>query len=234
VKGWLFRINSANCSIPSRKEEGMDLLREIAQSLIQAKVQQTGKLIEKALSGVLEAESILKDALLQGMTVVGDKFKKNEIYIPEVMVSAKAMKMGMEILKPFLVGKETDSLGLAAIGTVSGDLHDIGKNLVCMMLEGVGFDVIDLGIDVPTEKFVQVVKDRRADVLGLSALLSTTMPSIEHVIRALEEASLRDKVKVMVGGAPVTQEYADQVKADGYAPNAGAAAEMAKELLAHL
>lgn len=209
----------------------MDFLQEIARSLIRAKVRETADMINEALASGVKPEKILQDALLEGMSLVGDRFKKNEVYIPEVMVSAKAMKAGMEILKPHLVERKAESRGLAAIGTVSGDLHDIGKNLVCMMLEGVGFQVIDLGVDVPTEKFVRVVKDREPDIVGLSALLSTTMPAIERVIRALEEADLREKVKVMVGGAPVTQEYADDVRADCYASNAGAAAEKARELV---
>jgi 5-methyltetrahydrofolate--homocysteine methyltransferase len=165
------------------------------------------------------------------MNIVGERFKNHEVYIPEVILSARAMKMGMEVLKPALVAKNVENLGVAVIATVKGDLHDIGKNLVCMMLEGAGFEVIDLGIDVPEEKIIKEVNEKQANILGLSALLTTTMPAIKEVISALKASGLRNKVKVMVGGAPVTQEYANQVGADGYASNAALAVDRAKELL---
>ncbi len=168
------------------------------------------------------------------MNVVGEKFKKNEMYIPEVILAARCMKSSMEMLKPILAVKNVKGLGTIVIGTVRGDLHDIGKNLVTMMLEGAGFEVVDLGVDVPEERFLEMVKERQPNILGLSALLTTTLPAMKEVIKTLEGSGLRDKVKVMVGGAPVTEEFAARIGADGYARDAGSAVDKAKELLSRV
>jgi len=166
-----------------------------------------------------------------GMNVVGTKFKNNEFYVPEVLIAARAMHAGMDILKPLLTESGVEPIAKVAIGTVQGDLHDIGKNLVAMMLEGAGFEVIDLGVDVKPEQFVDAVKNQGAELVCLSALLTTTMPYMKDTIQALKEAGVRDQVKVMIGGAPVTQSYADEIGADGYASDAATAVDVAKELL---
>ena len=189
------------------------------------------QLVKDALAEGVSAESILNEGLIVGMTELGEMFKTGEVYVPEILVAARAMKAGTTILKPLLVDANVQSLGTVAIGTVKGDLHDIGKNLVGMMLEGNGFNVVDLGEDVNPEKFVEAVKNG-AQAIGMSALLTTTMPNMALTIQALKDAGLRDKVKVLVGGAPITQEFADQIGADGYSTDAASAAELAKKLIA--
>ncbi len=164
------------------------------------------------------------------MNIVGERFKNNEFYVPEVLIAARAMSRGMEVLKPILVKSGVKPVAKIAIGTVKGDLHDIGKNLVSMMLQGAGFEMNDLGVDVSAQRFIEAVK-QGAQMVGLSALITTTMPSMKEVIDALKKEGLRNKVKVMVGGAPLTQEYADEIGADGYAPDAASAVDKAKELL---
>ena len=189
------------------------------------------QLVKEALNEGVKAETILNEGLVVGMTNLGEMFKNGEVYVPEVLVAARAMKAGTDILKPLLASENVQSLGKVAIGTVQGDLHDIGKNLVGMMLEGNGFEVIDLGVDVAPEKFVEAVKNG-AQVIGMSALLTTTMPMMKAVIDMLNAEGLRDKVKVMIGGAPITQEYSDQIGADGYSTDAASAAELAQKLIA--
>ncbi|MBQ9856905.1 MAG: corrinoid protein [Clostridia bacterium] len=189
------------------------------------------QLVKEALNEGVKAETILNEGLVVGMTNLGEKFKNGEVYVPEVLVAARAMRAGTEILKPLLAKENVQSLGKVAIGTVQGDLHDIGKNLVGMMLEGVGFEVVDLGVDVSPEKFVEAVKDG-AKVIGMSALLTTTMPMMKAVIEMLVSEGVRDQVKVMIGGAPITQEYADQIGADGYSTDAASAADLAQKLIA--
>ncbi|MBQ4619450.1 MAG: corrinoid protein [Clostridia bacterium] len=189
------------------------------------------QLVKEALNEGVKAETILNEGLVVGMTNLGEMFKNGEVYVPEVLVAARAMKAGTDILKPLLASENVQSLGKVAIGTVQGDLHDIGKNLVGMMLEGNGFEVIDLGVDVAPEAFVESVKNG-AQVIGMSALLTTTMPMMKAVIDMLNAEGLRDKVKVMIGGAPITQEYADQIGADGYSTDAASAAELAQKLIA--
>jgi len=189
------------------------------------------QLVKEALAEGVKAEAILNEGLVVGMTNLGEKFKNGEVYVPEVLVAARAMRAGTEILKPLLAKENVQSLGKVAIGTVQGDLHDIGKNLVGMMLEGVGFEVVDLGVDVSPEKFVEAVKDG-AKVIGMSALLTTTMPMMKAVIEMLVSEGVRDQVKVMIGGAPITQEYADQIGADGYSTDAASAADLAQKLIA--
>ncbi len=189
------------------------------------------QLVKEALAEGVKAEVILNEGLVVGMTNLGEMFKNGEVYVPEVLVAARAMKAGTDILKPLLASENVQSLGKVAIGTVQGDLHDIGKNLVGMMLEGSGFEVIDLGVDVAPEKFVEAVKNG-AQAIGMSALLTTTMPMMKAVIDMLNAEGLRDQVKVLIGGAPITQEYADQIGADGYSTDAASAAELAKKLIA--
>lgn len=167
--------------------------------------------------------------LISGMNIIGARFKANEVYIPEVLIAARAMKMSMEILEPKLVEAGVKPIGTAIVGTVQGDLHDIGKNLVCMMLKGAGFQVVDIGVDISPEKFVEEAKATGANIVGLSALLTTTMPAIEKTVLAIKEAGIN--VKVMIGGAPVTQGYADKIGADGYSADAASAVDLAKSLL---
>ena len=206
-------------------------LKQIAENLTQGKAPQVRQLVQQAVDEGGDVQKILNEGLLAGMSVVGDRFKKNEFYIPEVLIAARAMKEGMQILRPLLAEKNIKGAGTVVLGTVRRDLHDIGKNLVGMMLEGAGFEVVDLGVDVTPEKFIQVAEERNADITGLSALLTTTMPAMKDVISSLNKSNLRGKVKVMIGGAPVTQDYADEIEADGYAPDAASAVDKAKELL---
>ncbi len=189
------------------------------------------QLVKDALAEGVGADVILNEGLVKGMTELGELFKNGEVYVPEVLVAARAMKAGTALIKPLLMEANVKSLGTVAIGTVEGDLHDIGKNLVAMMLEGTGFTVVDLGENVSPAAFVEAAKNG-ADIIAMSALLTTTMPMMATTIQALKDAGLRDKVKVMIGGAPITQEYADQITADGYSTDAASAAELAKRLIA--
>jgi len=205
-------------------------LKALADAVINGDQNKALEITKAALEEGTAAKDILDDGLIAGMDIVGARFKKNEIYIPEVLISARAMKMAMEVLEPELVKAGVEPAGKLLIGTVQGDLHDIGKNLVAMMLKGAGFEVIDLGVDVGPEKFVEQVKASKAHVVGMSALLTTTMPGMEKTIKALKDAGT--SVKVMIGGAPVTQDYADRIGADGYAPDAASAVDLAKSLVA--
>jgi len=208
-----------------------DLYASMAEFVISGNIGEVKKLAEQALNKGDKAQTILEKGLLPGMDFVGQRFKAGEMFIPEVLLSAKTMNSAMEILRPLLSESGTHSGGTVIIGTVEGDIHNIGKNLVAMLLEGAGFKVIDLGIDVPSERFVDAVKTRQPHIVGLSALLTTTMPKMKEVIESLVEAGLRDSVKVMVGGAPVTEKFAKDIGADGYAPNGGEAVARAKALL---
>ena len=188
--------------------------------------------VQEALDAKVAPGEILTRGLIEAMAEVGRLFEEGEYFVPEMLIAARAMKGGLAILKPHLADADVKPIGTVAAGTVKGDLHDIGKNLVCMMLEGAGFEVVDLGVDVPPEKFVDAVRGGDVDVLAMSALLTTTMPGMKSTIEALEESGVRDTIKVMVGGAPVTDAYADEIKADGYAADASSAARLAKSLLA--
>lgn len=210
----------------------MSEFRPIIEALMDGNGPEVKKLVEAALENGTEAKTIVSDGLIAGILELGVLFKNNEVYVPEVLMAAKAMHAGLNVLKPILADQEVETKGKIILGTVRGDLHDIGKNLVGMMLEGAGFEVIDLGIDVASEKFVAAVKEEKPAILALSALLTTTMPYLKEVIDLLKEAGLREQVKVMVGGAPVTQDYADQIGADGYAPDAGSAPGLAASLVA--
>jgi 5-methyltetrahydrofolate--homocysteine methyltransferase len=187
--------------------------------------------VNAALEEGISAPDILNEALIKAMAEVGRLFEEGEYFVPEMLIAARAMKAGLAILKPKLIDADVKPVGKVAAGTVKGDLHDIGKNLVCMMLEGAGFEILDLGTDVSPEKFVDAVKVQGADVIAMSALLTTTMPNMKNTVDALEEAGIRDAVKVMIGGAPVTQAYAVEIGADGYAPDASRAATLARQLL---
>ena len=208
------------------------IIEEINAAMQKGKAKQVKQLIPQALEEGIPAQEILEKGLLDAMSVVGEKFKNNEVFVPEVLVAARAMNAGTALLKPYLSTDAGESKGKACIGTVEGDLHDIGKNLVRMMLEGKGLDVIDLGVDVSAEKFVETVQNEGAQLVCCSALLTTTMPNMAKVIDALKAAGLRDSVKVMVGGAPVTPDFAESIGADAYTPDAASAANKAVELLA--
>ena len=205
--------------------------QELATALINGKAPVVKELTEKALAEGEKPGDILNKGLVAGMGVVGERFKNNEFYVPEVLIAARAMKSGMGILRPKLAEAGVEPVAKVAIGTVRGDLHDIGKNLVSMMMEGAGFEIVDLGVDVKPEQFVQSVKEQNTKLICLSALLTTTMPAMKETIQALQEAGIRDGVNVMIGGAPVTQNYATEIGADGYAPDAASAVDKAKELL---
>lgn len=207
----------------------MAILEEIKEALMAGNANKVREGVSKALEEGIAPTTIINDALIAAMNVVGVKFKNNEIYVPEVLVAARAMHAGMEVVKPLLTGDSLKEKGTMVIGTVKGDLHDIGKNLVIMMMEGAGFKVIDLGIDVPAEKFVQAVEEHKPQVVGMSALLTSTMMQMKKTIEAL--AAYRDRIKIIVGGAPVTQKFADEIGADGYAPDAASAVDKVKELL---
>jgi len=209
----------------------MEILQKISEELQKGNYQEVPKLIQEALNAKIPPAKILSDGLVAGMDIVGDKFRRDELFMPEVLISAKAMQAGMNILRPKLIEAGVKLAGKIVVGTVKGDLHDIGKNLVGMLMEGAGFQVIDLGIDVPSEKFVEAVKSQKPNVLGLSALLTTTMPKMKEVVESLVEAGIRKSLKVMVGGAPVTEKFAKDIGADGYAPDAASAVEKARELI---
>lgn len=204
----------------------------ISEALQRGDAEKVEELVKKSLEENLTPKKILEDGLIKGMGIIGAKFKKNEVYVPEVLIAARAMHAGMNILKPKLIETGVENIGIVAIGTVKGDLHDIGKNLVKMMLVGAGFEVIDLGIDVSVDKFVEAVKEHKPNIIAMSALLTTTMVNMPEVIKALEAAGLREKVKIMIGGAPITQNYADQIGADGYSPDAASAVDNAKTFIA--
>lgn len=208
-----------------------DVLAKLAQAVIEGDREATPGLTQQALDQGLDPGVILNEGLMPGMAHVGEAFRSGDMFVPEVLLAARAMQASMDLLRPLLVETDAKMAGKIVIGTVKGDLHDIGKNLVAMMCEGAGFEVTDLGRDVDPSRFVEAVKEASAEIVAMSALLTTTMRSMELTIKALQEAGLRDQIKVMVGGAPVTQEFADQIGADGYAPNAAAAADLAKNLV---
>ena len=205
-------------------------LSELSDAIIKGDQNTAVQITTGAINEGMSPKSVLEEGLISGMNVIGTRFKANEVYIPEILISARAMKMAMEVLEPKLAEAGVAPFAKAMIGTVQGDLHDIGKNLVIMMLKGAGFEVTDIGIDVSPEKFVEQAKNTNSQIIGLSALLTTTMPAMENTIKALK-SNVND-VKVIVGGAPVTQDYADKIGADGYAPDAASAVDIAKSLVA--
>ncbi len=208
-----------------------DILQKIATNLYQGKAEEVAELVQQALDQGMTPVEVLNGGLIAGMDEVGRDFKAGQLYVPEVLIAARAMQAGMNVLRPLLAESDVPSVGKYVIGTVQGDLHDIGKNLVKMMLEGAGFETIDLGVDVKPDDFVAAVREHQPKLLGMSALLTTTMPGMKATIEALEEAGLRDTVKVMVGGAPVTEAFAEQIGADAYAPDAATAVDVARRLI---
>ncbi len=205
----------------------MQLLSDISTQLQAGKAKMVKELVQKAIDEGISAESILNEGLLSGMSIIGNKFKNNEVYVPDVLIAARAMNAGTELLRPLLVAADVKPKGKVVIGTVSGDLHDIGKNLVRMMMEGNGLQVIDLGVDVTAKKFVETAIAENADIIACSALLTTTMTEMAAVVEELERAGARDRIKVMIGGAPVTDSFCEKIRADKYTPDAATAAEVA-------
>ncbi len=205
-------------------------LGEISAKLQKGKAKDVVALVEAALKEGVPVDQVLEQGLIAGMNVVGEKFKNNEIYVPEVLIAARAMNKAMEILEPRMIAAGIESKGKVVIGTVKGDLHDIGKNLVAMMFKGAGFEVIDLGIDVAPEKYVATAKEKGAQLIALSALLTTTMPAMKDVVQQVKAQGVA--TKVMIGGAPVTQAYCDEIGANGYAPDAASAVDLGRKLIA--
>ncbi|HEY47412.1 MAG TPA: cobalamin-binding protein [Anaerolineae bacterium] len=208
-----------------------EILKSIYAAVLTGDMTTTQEQVEEAIKIGLTPADILQEGLISAMTEVGRRFEAGDYYVPEMLIAARAMKGGLTILKPLLAASDVQPLGKIVLGTVKGDLHDIGKNLVSMMLEGAGFEIVDLGVDIPPDKFVEAIRSGGIDVLGMSALLTTTMPLMKATIDALVDAQLRDQVKVIIGGAPVTQSYADDIGADGYAPDASRAASLTKSLV---
>lgn len=209
----------------------MSIIEEISEFLQKGRAKNVKTLVTQALEEGMDPKIILNEGLLSGMMIIGAKFKNNEVFVPEVLVAARAMNAGLEILEPKLVEVGNEPIGKVVIGTVQGDLHDIGKNLVAMMIKGAGFEIYDVGVDAPAEAFIEKAEEVGADIICLSALLTSTMPSIEEAIKIMKEKGIRNKYIVMIGGAPVTQSFADQVGADYYAPDASTAAELAREAI---
>lgn len=210
----------------------MSILKEISDNLQIGKAKLVKELVQQAIAEGNSAEAILNDGLLHGMGIIGGKFKRDEVYVPDVLIAARAMNAGTEILKPLLASSGVKSAGKVVLGTVEGDLHDIGKNLVRMMMEGKGLEVIDIGVDVPAERFIEVAIKENAQIIACSALLTTTMGKIETVIKAAVNAGIRDKVTIMIGGAPVTQSFCEKIAADIYTSDAASAAEAAAKACA--
>jgi 5-methyltetrahydrofolate--homocysteine methyltransferase len=207
------------------------IIKEIHTNVMEGQVNAVKENVQTAIDAGVPVSEILNEGMISAMAEVGHLFEEGECFVPEMLIAARAMQAGMAILKPHLKNAEVVSAGKVAIGTVKGDLHDIGKNLVAMMLEGAGFEIIDLGTDVPPEKFVEAVREQGAQIVAMSALLTTTMSSMKNTIDALNTAGLRGQIKVMIGGAPVTQSYADQIGADGFSSDASRAVATAKELV---
>lgn len=205
----------------------MSILNDISENLQRGKAKVVKELVQQAIDEGMSAKEILEEGLLSGMSVIGEKFKNNEVFVPEVLIAARAMTKGIELLRPHLVADGVEEKGTVVIGTVKGDLHDIGKNLVRMMMEGKGLKVIDLGVDVPVEKFLEAARENDAQIIACSALLTTTMGEMRSVVEAVEASEMKDKVKVMIGGAPITQAFCDQIGADKYTPDAASAADVA-------
>ncbi len=213
----------------------MSTLEELANAIIKGNIgvpAKSDELVKRALDEGISVKDILQEGMIGGMSVIGERFKKCEVYVPEVLIAARAMKGAMEVLQPLLAESDFEPAGTVVIGTVKGDLHDIGKNLVAMMLEGAGFNVVDIGIDVPPDKFIEEARKAGAQVVAMSALLTTTMPGMKSTIEAIKGSDLGGAVKTIIGGAPVTQAYADEISADGFAPDAASAVDKIKALVA--
>ena len=209
----------------------MSIIDELREGVIEGQANVAVEKVKKALDEGIAADVILNDGLIAAMSKIGQMYEEGIVFVPEMLIAARAMDKALQILRPYLVEQGVKPLGKVAIGTVKGDLHDIGKKLVAMMLEGSGFEIIDLGIDAAPEKFVDAVQNRGANVIALSALLTTTMPNMKNVVEALKQSGVRDQVRIIIGGAPVNQAYADQIGADGYAPDASSAVRKVRELI---
>jgi len=209
----------------------MEILHEISKNVVKGDAKGVEELVQRALNEEVDLQSIMNEGMVKGMMVIGERFKNNEIYLPEMMVAARAMNAGLDIIEPLMAKSNTRYVGKVVIGTVKDDLHDVGKNMVRIMFKGAGFQVFDLGIDVSPDEFVKAAQKNDADLIAMSALLTLTIPNMRETIEVIQGAGLRDETKIMVGGAPVTQNVADQVGADGYAPDCARAVERAKELL---
>lgn len=208
----------------------MSSIEAVSAAVQSGKAKKIGAIVQEALDAGCEPTEILNKGMIDAMSIVGEKFTKNEIFVPEMLVAARAMKKGVEVLTPYLKGDNSVSAGKVIMGTVAGDLHDIGKNLVIMMLESAGFEVIDLGVDVPADKFISTLEENPdTKIVAASALLTTTMPALKETVKALNNCKLRNSIKVMVGGAPITQEFADEIGADAYTEDAASAAQVAKQ-----
>lgn len=205
-------------------------LKALSEFLQKGRAKEVTELVQQALDEGMSAKTILEEGLMDGMNIIGEKFKNNQVFVPEVLIAARAMNMGTTILKPFLADAGVKATGKVVIGTVKGDLHDIGKNLVAMMMEGKGLEVIDLGTDVPAQKYVDTAVEQGADIIACSALLTTTMTQMKEVVATAEKAGVRDKIKIMIGGAPVTQSYCDSIGADFYTADAASAAQTAVKI----
>ena len=203
------------------------ILEDISENLQKGKAKVVKELVEKAIQEGLPAKTILEEGLLAGMGIIGGKFKKNEVYVPDVLIAARAMNTGTAALKPYLADSGVKATGKVVLGTVKGDLHDIGKNLVRMMMEGKGLEVVDIGVDVPTEKFLEQAREIDADIIACSALLTTTMTEMKAVVDLIKSSDIKDRVKIMIGGAPVTDDFCKKIGADFYTPDAATAAEVA-------
>lgn len=210
----------------------MEILENLRKAIIEGQAKQAEEQVKAALDAGLPAGQILQDSLIPAMAEVGKLYEEGEYFVPEMLIAARAMKSGLALLKPHLVGSEVKPAGRVAIATVQGDLHDIGKNLVSLMLEGAGFEIVDLGVNAEPDKFIEAVRSQNVDVVAMSALLTTTMVKMKDTIQALNQAGLRSKVKVIIGGAPITQAFADEIGADGYATDASQAVTLTKRLLA--
>ncbi len=208
-----------------------EIFERLSTAVLEGDAEKSHKLVERGLNQGLSPKEILDNGLIVGMDEVGARFKRGDMFVPEVLMSADAMAAGMEILRPLLVESGVAMLGKIVMGTVKGDLHDIGKNLVSMLCEGAGFEIVDIGFNADPEKFIDAIKQHQPQIVGMSAMLTTTMRAMGQTIKAIEEAGLRDKVKIMVGGAPVDKDFADVISADGYGSNAPSGADLAKQLV---
>jgi len=207
------------------------ILEKISTAILEGDSETSAATTQKGLDEGMKPQELLNKGLIVGMDEVGVRFKRGDMFVPEVLMSAEAMASGMKLLRPLLADSDTQMAGMILMGTVEGDLHDIGKNLVSMMCEGAGFEIVNIGFDAAPAKFIEAIKEHQPDIVGMSAMLTTTMRAMGHTIKAIEEAGLRDQVKIMVGGAPVDQEFADRIGADGYGANAPASSDLAKQLV---
>ena len=208
------------------------ILQDISEKLQKGKMKEVAELVKQAVADGIQPLTILNEGLMPGMDIIGERFKKNDIFIPEVLIAARAMAAGTDVLRPLLVGDQMEEKGTVVIGTIKDDLHDIGKNLVVLMMESRGYTVVDMGVDVKEEQFVAGIKEHKPDIVGMSSLLTTTMMKIDDTVKLINESGLRDQVKIIIGGAPISQEFADDIGADGYSEDASTAVELCDRMMA--